>query len=105
VVGIKQLPAALSLTWIVLSVPATFSEAIALEIAQATSVGYLGTQLFAGFMYVAAACSMYAVRMWKVGDLKQERILNSGHSSHEAMINEKVAPVSWKQRLFALEKV
>ena len=104
-VGIKVLPAALSLTWIVLSVPATFSEAIALEIVQATSAGYLGTQLFAGFMYVAAACSLYAVRMWKVGDLKREKILNSGHSSHEAMINEKVTPVSWKQRLFTMEKV
>lgn len=102
VVGLVDLPAALSITWVVLSVPCTFSEVIALEIVERTSSGYLGAQLFAGFMYIAAAGSLYAVRSWKVGDLRRVKLRLSSAGS---VVDEKAEVVSFRQRFFAWVKV
>ncbi|KAL9055245.1 MAG: hypothetical protein Q9162_003655 [Coniocarpon cinnabarinum] len=66
-VGLRDLPSALNLTWLNLVLPTTFSEAMALEIASKSQAGYLGAQLFAGFMYVAAAGCLVGVRMWRIG--------------------------------------
>lgn len=54
-----------------LVLPTTFSEPMALEIAERSSVGYLGTQLFAGFMYIAAGLCLVWVKAWKVGELER----------------------------------
>lgn len=66
--GIKHTPSALSITWLVLVLPSTFSEAMALEIVNKSSSKYLGAQLFAGFMYIGAALCLWPVRIWKIGD-------------------------------------
>lgn len=71
VIGLKDLNAGLTITWIALVLPCTFSEPIALEIANHSPVGYLGTQLFAGFMYLAACMCLLAVRVWKIGELER----------------------------------
>ncbi|KAE8156157.1 major facilitator superfamily domain-containing protein [Aspergillus tamarii] len=65
VVGLKEVPAGLNLLWLSIVLPCTFSEPIALEIFAGTG-SYLGTQLFTGFVYLAAAGCLVALRGWKV---------------------------------------
>ncbi|KAF2496159.1 hypothetical protein BU16DRAFT_560993 [Lophium mytilinum] len=72
VIGLKDLPSALALTWIVLVLPTTFSEPIALEIISFNNGNYLGAQLFTGFMYIGAAFFLWLVRAWKIGELEKE---------------------------------
>jgi MFS family permease len=74
VVGLQDLPSALNLEWLVIVLPCTFSEPIALEIVAGTG-DYMGAQLFIGFMYVAAALCILILRGWKIGELNEvERI-------------------------------
>jgi MFS family permease len=70
VVGLRDVPSALNLIWLVIVLPCTFSEPIALEIVAGTGE-YIGAQLFAGFMYVAAAICMLALRGWKIGEMEE----------------------------------
>lgn len=70
VVGLRDLPSALNLEWLVIVLPCTFSEPIALELIGGTG-NFLGTQLFTGFMYTAAAACMLLLRGWKVGELTE----------------------------------
>ncbi|KAH7312498.1 putative MFS transporter [Stachybotrys elegans] len=70
VVGLQDLPSALNLEWLVVVLPCTFSEPIALEIVDSTG-GYLGAQLFIGVMYTAAALCVLVLRGWKVGEIKE----------------------------------
>ncbi|MCJ1308081.1 Tubulin beta chain (Beta tubulin) [Agyrium rufum] len=76
VVGLKELPSALSITWLILVLPTTFSEPIALELRQATGDIYLHAQIFTGFMYVIAAICMWFLRAWKIGDLERQKSEN-----------------------------
>jgi MFS family permease len=52
-VGLRDVPAALNLMWLLIVLPCTFSEPIALQIVEETG-GFLGTQLFVGSAYIAA---------------------------------------------------
>jgi predicted MFS family arabinose efflux permease len=70
IVGLKNLNAALSVSFFNLVLPLTFSEPIALEITSHTG-SYLGTQLFTGSMYVAGAICLWILKAWKVGDLER----------------------------------
>lgn len=70
VVGLQDLPSALNLEWLVIVLPCTFSEPIALELVESTG-GYLGTQIFVGFMYIGAALCVLLLRGWKVGELNE----------------------------------
>ncbi|KAK3111172.1 hypothetical protein LTR53_013842 [Teratosphaeriaceae sp. CCFEE 6253] len=70
VVGLKHVSSALSLIWLFIVLPSTFSEPIALEIVAGTG-SYLGTQLFTGFMYMAAAACLLLLRGWKIGELDE----------------------------------
>lgn len=70
VVGLQDLPSALNLEWLVIVLPCTFSEPIALEIVGSTG-SYLGAQLFIGFMYTAGAICVLFLRGWKVGELNE----------------------------------
>ncbi|UPX10334.1 uncharacterized protein EKO05_0001000 [Ascochyta rabiei] len=70
VVGLQDLPSALNLEWLVTVLPCTFSEPIALEMVSGTG-GYLGTILFVGFMYIAAAASALLLQGWKIGELDE----------------------------------
>ncbi|KAL8824660.1 MAG: hypothetical protein Q9191_004907 [Dirinaria sp. TL-2023a] len=71
VVGLRELPSALSITWLILVIPTTFSEPIALELRQNGGDVYLHAQIFAGFMYVGAASCMWFLRAWKIGEIRQ----------------------------------
>ncbi|KAF2029416.1 MFS general substrate transporter [Setomelanomma holmii] len=72
VMGLKRLPSALSITWLVLVLPTTFSEPIGLEIVSRNGGSYTGAILFTGWMYVGAAVSLWCVRAWKIGELEEE---------------------------------
>lgn len=65
VMGIENLPSGLSILWVAMVIPSTFSEPIALEIYSGTG-SYLGVQLFTGFMFVAASLCMLVVRGWQI---------------------------------------
>ncbi|KAH9865393.1 hypothetical protein J1614_008976 [Plenodomus biglobosus] len=71
VIGLVDLPSALNITWLVLVLPTTFSEAIGLEIVAFNGGSYTGAILFTGFMYVAAAVLLWLVRTWKIGELEE----------------------------------
>ena len=66
VVGLRHVPSGLNLMWLTIAL----SEPIALEIVAGTG-GYLGTQLFTGFMYIAGALCLLLLRGWKIGKRSQ----------------------------------
>ena len=70
VMGLKRVPSALSIVWLWLVLPTTFSEPIALEIRNFDR-NYLGAQFFAGFMYIAAATCVWFLRAWKIGEIER----------------------------------
>jgi MFS family permease len=72
IMGLVDLPSALSLTWLVLVLPTTFSEPIGLEIVAYNGGSYTGAILFTGWMYIAAACVLWGVRAWKIGDVEEK---------------------------------
>ncbi|RMZ69071.1 Major facilitator superfamily domain general substrate transporter [Pyrenophora seminiperda CCB06] len=68
VMGLRNLPSALNITWLVLALPTTFSEPIGLEIVAFNGGSYTGAILFTGWMYVGAAVLLWLVRTWKIGE-------------------------------------
>ena len=64
------LPSALSIVWLVLVIPSTFAETIALQLKVETGNIYLHAQIFTGFMYIGAAACLWFLRAWKVGELE-----------------------------------
>ncbi len=70
VVKLGDVPSALNLQWLCITLPCTFSEAIALEIVDGTDK-YIGTELFTGFMYLAAAMCLLVLRGWKLGEVAE----------------------------------
>lgn len=66
VVGLEKVPSGMNLIWLSIVLPSTFSEPIALEMTSATG-SYLGAQLFAGLMYIAASACLGLIRIQKKG--------------------------------------
>ncbi|KAH8693922.1 MFS transporter [Talaromyces proteolyticus] len=66
IVGLSDLPSSLSLTWVVLFIPCTVAEPIALSLRNSLKglAAYLPVQLFTGFMYLAAALALLVMRLW-----------------------------------------
>jgi MFS family permease len=84
VVGLRDVPSALNLIWLVIVLPCTFSEPIALEIVGGTGK-YIGAQLFTGFMYVAAAMCLLGLRGWKIGEVEEAA---RGNAAGEGVVAE-----------------
>ncbi|KAI0459753.1 major facilitator superfamily domain-containing protein [Xylaria acuta] len=74
VVGLAMIPSALSITWLVLVLPATFAEVIGLSLRTPGTWGYRDVQLFTGFMYIGAFIFGWILRAWKVWELEQARL-------------------------------
>jgi uncharacterized membrane protein len=58
------------------------SEPIGLEIVRFNGGSYTGAILFTGWMYIAAACVLWLVRTWKIGEL-EERAAVAGKATNE----------------------
>ncbi|KAI1617096.1 MFS transporter, MCP family, solute carrier family 16, member 10 [Exophiala viscosa] len=73
VVGLKRLPSSFTVICLVLTLPSTFAEPIALEMVAAS--GYLSSQIFVGVMFLLAAASTWILRSWKINqiDIKAAR--------------------------------
>jgi MFS family permease len=72
VLGLQDLPAGLSWTWLLMVPPTTTAEAIALELRRrnTTSWIYLPPQIYTAIMYIAGAVCLWIVRGWKVGEME-----------------------------------
>lgn len=65
VVGLGELPSMLSLAWLVIVLPTTFPEVIALKLRRPGSGHeFLYSQIFAGLTYLAASIIM--LELWRV---------------------------------------
>jgi len=72
IVGLPDLPGALSITWVVMVPPTTLAEAIALGLRREGSSNiYLDAQIFVAMMYLGGALCIWIVRGWKVGQLEE----------------------------------
>ncbi|KAL8736270.1 MAG: hypothetical protein Q9166_000425 [cf. Caloplaca sp. 2 TL-2023] len=87
VVGLKELPSALSIVWLILVLPTTFAEPIALELRQQTGNVYLHAQIFTGFMYIAAALCMWFLRAWKIGEIERIAAAEAKASAESAEVS------------------
>ncbi|KAJ3542402.1 hypothetical protein NM208_g4109 [Fusarium decemcellulare] len=65
VIGLQNLPSGLSLLWLAMVVPCTFSTPIALEIVDQTG-HYIGAQLFTGLVFVVSAVLALLLRGLKM---------------------------------------
>jgi MFS family permease len=78
VVGLRDLPSALSITWVMLVPPTTVSEPISLELRkEGRSRTYLDAQVFVAMMYLGAALCLWIVRGWKILQLTEREIQSS----------------------------
>ncbi|KFH44850.1 transporter-like protein [Hapsidospora chrysogenum ATCC 11550] len=88
VVGLRHVASGLNILWLTIVLPCLFSEPIALQIVDGTG-SYLGTQLFVGFMFVAAAACTGVLRGWKMGEV--EEICRISGQARRELDPEKVA--------------
>ena len=88
VVGLKELPSALSIMWLFIVIPTTcmsmmlpiakcadmlqVAEPIGLELRHGSGAIYLHAQIFTGLMYIAAAICTLFLRAWKIGEVENE---------------------------------
>jgi MFS family permease len=80
VLDLGEVPSGLSLLWLSLAIPSTFSEPIALKIVDGTG-SYLGTEIFTGMMYIAAAACLGILRGLVIQQREVER--DSSINPHE----------------------
>lgn len=134
VVGLKDLPSALSVLWIVLALPCTgkhieqiksyysdvclVAEPIALELRQRSGNIFLHAQVFTGLMYIAGATSVWFLRAWKIGEMEQiaaeqekepdqvDAVMDEPLRGQLGEASRRLNPKSsLMKRLFALKKV
>ncbi|KAF2746418.1 MFS general substrate transporter [Sporormia fimetaria CBS 119925] len=95
VMGLRELPSALSITWLVLVLPTTFAEPIALELVAFNGGSYTGAILFTGFMYLGGAGCLWLVRAWKIGEEEREKAAGAENKKTRGFV----------KRLFVWERV
>ncbi|KAI1980856.1 hypothetical protein LOZ53_002263 [Ophidiomyces ophidiicola] len=79
VIGMQELPAGLSISWVLLVPPTTIAEPIAVLLKSDSKQDwiYLYAQIFAGLTYVIAGISLWLVRGWKVGEMEMMNKVSS----------------------------
>lgn len=91
-IGIRDLPAGLSWTWVLMVPPTTTAEAIALELRRRNvdSWIYLPPQLFTAFMYIAGGLCLWVARGWKVGEIEANarKMREKGRRQESIMLAE-----------------
>ena len=96
-VGLQILPSALSIVWLVLVLPTTFSEPIGLELRTTSGDIYLHAQIFTGFMYIGAAICMWFLRAWKISEL--EKIATTKEEREQELQNDD--ELEWREIFFS----
>ncbi|KAI1813718.1 major facilitator superfamily transporter [Poronia punctata] len=108
VVGLPLIPAALSLTWLVLVLPSTFAEVIGLSLRKSGPWEYRDVQLYTAAMYLGAFIFGWILRAWKVWDIEQTQpdTRNSTelrrHNSRASTVKEKILHL---KGLWAIKRV
>ncbi|EEU48172.1 uncharacterized protein NECHADRAFT_75487 [Fusarium vanettenii 77-13-4] len=98
VVGLADVPTALNLMWLVIVLPCTFSEPMALEIVTGTGK-YIGAQVFVGFMYVAAGLCLFVLRGWKIAEIEEiARVTNQDPEDIDRVRTQNSEAVSIKSK-------
>lgn len=73
VVGIAEAGSMFGAICFALVVPATFSEAIALQLVRGEGVNqFLPSQIFVGFMFLAGASFLWCLRSWKICEIERK---------------------------------
>ena len=91
IIGMQNLPSGLSIIWLVMVMPTTVAEPIAVVLKDDSKNEwiYLYAQIFTGVVYVAGALCLWVVRGWKVGDneriAREERIAEAARVSRSMM--------------------
>jgi MFS family permease len=96
IVGLKDLPTALSMTWVLMVPPTTVAEPIALELRKSHgNYIFLNAQIFTAMMYVGGALSLWIVRGWKVGEIEdlEKRLREKGVNVEDLKSIERKAVV------------
>lgn len=93
VVGLVDLPSALSLLWLSVVPPCIFSEPIGLELRHGSGpASYLSAQIYVGVMYVAAGACMFMVRAWKISHTLKESGGRAGPRDPASWIRLMIGP-------------
>ncbi|RFU32935.1 hypothetical protein B7463_g3405, partial [Scytalidium lignicola] len=73
IVDLPDLPAGLTMMWLICAIPATFSEVMALELRQKVNdkFDYINTQIFAGAVFLGASVCLLGTRTWKSVELER----------------------------------
>ncbi|KUJ06752.1 MFS general substrate transporter [Mollisia scopiformis] len=77
--GLSEVPSTLSIVLVLMVVPTTFAESIALGLRRPTGNIYLDAQIFVGFMFIAASICTLFLRSWKINKMKHEAIEQRDH--------------------------
>lgn len=107
VVGLKELPSALSVQWLMLVLPTTVAEPIALQLRTSGPNPYRHVQIFAGCMYIGATLCLWMLRAWKVGQLQLKIALGDADRIHQSTEEKRssMQRTSFFSRLFSGIKV
>lgn len=101
VVGLQLLPSAMSVTWLVMVLPATFAEVIGLSLVTPGRDGYLHVQVYTGAMFVAAFASLWALRVWKI-HIKEVTLLSQEEREKGGAVPAGQHNTSGQRRPFSL---
>ncbi|KAH7001341.1 major facilitator superfamily domain-containing protein [Ilyonectria destructans] len=105
VVGLADVPSALNLVWLVIVLPCTFSEPIALEIVAKTGK-YIGAQLFVGFMYIVATMCLVVLRGWKIGEIAEiARVTHQASENIDRVMTANSEVVSVKSKMVGRKRM
>lgn len=104
IIGMQNLSSGLSILWLAIVAPCTFSAPIALQIYAGTG-SYLGAQLFTGLMFIASAVCMFVLRGWKVArGMNKDNSIISSEGSGDGKTHPRQS-MSWARGCLNLEKV
>ena len=75
VVGLRDLPSGISLTYMIIVTPCAVAEVVALQLKDESSKdrAYFRVQILTGFLYIGSAACLWLLRGWKIGKIQSQR--------------------------------
>jgi MFS family permease len=75
VVGLRELPSALSMIWLTIVPSTMFAEVITLALKDSQRLtSFIPPQIFVNMMFVGAIIPMLIIRGWKIADVERQRV-------------------------------